>query len=374
MRIAMHCIYFFPEVGGLESHVHLLARALVERGHAVDMVTSRSLPGLPRHEGVDGIRVWRTWFPARRPAGWIAFALASIPRFLGVSRGADVVHSQTFASVPPVAAARRLRGTPMVLTLHTSHFLRLARRPLWRPILRRLVREADYVLATSVEIAEVAEALAPGVRVERIVNAVETSVFRRVTPALPSPERRRVIVPRRLFPKNGVEYFVRAVPGLLKALPIEAIVVGDGPERPRLERLAQELGVAGHIRFLGARPHAEMPGYLSWGEVAIFPSLLEATSVAALEAMACELPVAASRVGGLPEIVDESVGVLFEPANPEDMVEKVIELLRRDDLRAMGERARDRVVERWSSARLAERHLKIYRMLLASREGNVRGG
>lgn len=363
----MHCIYFSPEVGGLESHVYYLARALVERGHAVEVVTSRSLPGVPRHERMDGIRVWRTWFPARRPAGWIAFALASSPRFLRAARAADIVHAQTFASVPPVALARRLRGTPMVLTLHTSHFLRLARRPLWRPLLRRLVREADHVLATSVEIAEVAEVLAPGVRVERIVNGVETSLFRRVDSALPHTERRRIIVPRRLFEKNGVEYFLRAMPLMLEALPLEAVIVGDGPERPRLEALARELGVAEHTRFLGARPHAAMPGYLSSAEVAVLPSLLEATSVAALEAMACELPVAASRVGGLPEIVDETVGALFEPANPVDLAQKVTALLRSGNLRALGARARARVVEHWSNARLAEQHLEIYRALVAAR-------
>lgn len=366
----MHCIYFPPEVGGLESHVYFLARGLVERGHQVEMVTSRSLPGLAVREVMDGIRVRRTWFPARSPAGWIAFSLLSTPAFLAAARGADVLHAQTFAAVPPVAAARRLLGLPMVLTEHTSHFLRLAGRRRWRPILRGLVREADHVLATSVEIGEVAEALAPGVRVERIVNAVETTLFQRVEPAVPPvPGRRRVIVPRRLFKKNGVQHFVRAVPLILEAIPVEALVVGDGPERPRLERLARELGATEHVRFLGARPHREMPGYLSSAEIAVFPSLMEATSVAALEAMACELPVAASRVGGLPEIVDETVGALFEPANPSDLAEKVIALLRRPDLREMGRRARARVVERWSNARLAERHLEIYGALSEAKGG-----
>ncbi|MBI4522118.1 MAG: glycosyltransferase family 4 protein [Gemmatimonadetes bacterium] len=372
MRVAMHCIYFPPEVGGLESHVYYLCRGLVERGHAVDMVTSRSLPGAAAHEVRDGIRISRTWFPLRRPAGWITFSLASTPAFLRAARGADVLHAQTFASVPPVACARRLRKRPMVLTLHTSHFLRLARRRLWRPLLRRLVREADHVLATSVEIAEVAEALAPGVKVERIVNGVETSIFRRVEPSLPPASGRRVIVPRRLFEKNGVEYFVRAVPLVLESEPLEAIIVGDGPERAALERLAAELGVTDRVHFLGARRHAEMPGFLCSAEVAVFPSLLEATSVAALEAMACEVPVAASRVGGLPEIVDESVGTLFEPADPRDLATKLIALLRRD-LREAGKRARARVVERWSNARLAERHVQIYADLVAARGGKAGG-
>jgi glycosyltransferase involved in cell wall biosynthesis len=90
---------------------------------------------------------------------------------------------------------------------------------------------------------------------------------------------------------------------------------------------------------------------------------MEATSVAALEAMACELPVAASRVGGLPEIVDADVGALFEPADPGSLAGAVVTLLQDPALHERGRRARARVVERWSNDRLVERHLEIYREL-----------
>ena len=116
--------------------------------------------------------------------------------------------------------------------------------------------------------------------------------------------------------------------------------------------------------FLGARGHDEMPGLLSSAELAVFPSLMEATSVAALESMACELPVAASDVGGLPEIVDGEVGALFEAGNPTALASTVSSLLERDDLRALGTAARARVVERWSNARLVDRHLEVYEGLL----------
>ena len=108
-------------------------------------------------------------------------------------------------------------------------------------------------------------------------------------------------------------------------------------------------------------------GVLSSGEMAIFPSLMEATSVAALESMSCELPVAASRVGGLPEIVDQEVGALFEPAAPDSLARTVAGLLESADLRALGRRARDRVVERWSNDRLVERHLEVYREVARAR-------
>jgi glycosyltransferase involved in cell wall biosynthesis len=83
--------------------------------------------------------------------------------------------------------------------------------------------------------------------------------------------------------------------------------------------------------------------------------------------MACGVPVAASRVGGLPEIVDDSVGALFAPADPEDLARVVTVLLRDGDLAALGRRARGRVVDRWSNDRLVERHLEIYDEVIGRR-------
>jgi glycosyltransferase involved in cell wall biosynthesis len=330
------------------------------------MVTSRSLPQALAHETMDGVRVVRTWFPERRsPAGWAAHTAASVPTYLPLARRADLLHAQTFASAPPAMLAKRLYGKPLVLTLHTSHFLRLAQKRAWQPVLRRIIRSADWLLAASEEIRDVALGLAPHERAEALTNGVDTELFRPVPPTMPpTPGVLRLIVPRRLFQKNGVEHFIRALPHLSERLAVEALVVGEGPLRGALEALAAELGVGHMIRFLGARPNTEMPGLLASADVAVIPSLMEATSVAALEAMSCERPVAASDVGGLPEIVDEEVGTLFRPADPADLAARVANLLERPDLKDAGRRARERVVARWSLARLAQRHLEIYETLL----------
>jgi glycosyltransferase involved in cell wall biosynthesis len=371
----MHCVYFPPEVGGLESHIHYLSRGLVERGHEVDVVTSRSRPELPRAEIVDGVRVWRTWMPARNTVGWGAHAFFSVPRLGALARAADVLHAQDIAAVLPCMVARSVRGAPLVVTYHTSHFLMRAASPFWRPVFRRFLQAADHNLAASAEIAQVAQGIAPGVSVEALTNGVDTNVFRRVPPILepPPPGRRRLLVPRRLFAKNGVEHLVRALPAILEQVDVEAVIVGDGPERAALETLAREIGVAERTVFLGARPHADMPGVLSSADLAVFPSLLEATSVAALECMACEVPVAASRVGGLPEIVDASVGRLFEPADPTSLAAAVVDLLRGGNLAVLGAEARRRVQERWSNARLTQRHIEIYEGLTARGAEGFRG-
>ena len=364
MKVLQQCIYFPPEVGGLESHAYYLCRELVRMGDEVTMVTSLSRPGLARAEVMDGIQVVRRWMPSRSPAGWIAHTSATFAAYLPRAREADVLHAQTFASAPPAMLAKRMFGRPLVLTLHTSHFLRLAQRAAWQPVLRRIIASADWLLAASTEIRDVALGLYAHPRAEALTNGVDTEMFAPGPASLPTAGRRRVIVPRRLFEKNGVEYFVRALPLVRAQLDVEAIVVGDGPERVRLEALARELDVADAVRFLGARPNAELPGLLRSADAAVFPSLMEATSVAALEAMSCGLPVAASRVGGLPEIVDETVGTLFEPADPADLAARLVTLLRRDDLAARGARARERVVASWSVARLARRHREIYGILM----------
>ncbi len=364
----MHCVYFPPEVGGLESHIHFLCRALVARGHEVDAVTSRSRPDLPGHEVMDGIRVWRTWMPGRNTPGWAAHALGSLPRFRALAESADVLHAQDIAAVLPCVFARRVRNAPVVTTYHSSHFLMRAESRFWRPVFRRFLRAADCNLAASTEIAQVARTIAPDVDVEAVTNGVDTSFFQRTDPSLPPAEgRARLVAPRRLFEKNGIEHLIRAAPLILAEEDVQIVLIGDGPERVELERLAGELGVSDHVDFLGSRPHGQMPGLLSSCDLAVFPSLMEATSVAALECMACELPVAASRVGGLPEIVDAGVGGLFEPASPEDLARTVVALLRSDGLRAMGADARARVVERWSNDRLADRHIAIYEALIDRR-------
>ena len=365
MRILVHCVYYPPEVGGLESHVHYLCRGLVARGHEVAVVTSVSQPGLARREVVGGVEIHRTPLPARTPLGWLAHALGSTPRTRRLAHAADIVHAQAFPSLLPCRVALAGSSTPLACTLHTSHFLRLAANRVLAPPLGKLLELSDYNFAASKEIADVGESLGPAIDVEVLVNGVDTEVFRPVPGSLPRSESRtRLVVPRRLFAKCGVEHFVRAMPMIAAAVDVEAILIGDGPERARLEALARDLGVSDRVSFLGAKPHPEMPALLCSGDMAVFPSLVEATSVAAIECMSCELPVAASAVGGLPEIIDDEVGGLFPPADPDALAAKVVELLGDGRLAERGATGRRRVLASWSNERLVDRHVEVYRGLL----------
>ena len=266
MRILQQCIYFPPEVGGLESHAYYLCRELVRMGHHVTMMTSLSQPGLRARDNIGGVEVVRKWFPRKRtPAGWAAHTLATVPHYMRLAKHADILHAQTFASAIPGMRAKRKLGLPLVITLHTSHFLKLAQKPAWRPVLRRIVKSADWLLAASEEIRDVALDLYAHPRAEALTNGVDTELFApraagagaeghgawtqesrgarsRGQPGSAegstSRRRPRVIVPRRLFEKNGVEHFIRALPLIRRNMEIDAVLVGDGPERKKLERLA----------------------------------------------------------------------------------------------------------------------------------------
>lgn len=366
MKISIHAIYYHPEVGGMESHIKDLAEEFVLRGHRVDIVCGSSLPDLADHEVIDGVRVARTRWFGRKPAGWIRYVLGSLATFDRVAADSDIVHGQGF---PCALATRRVAGKygiPNVVTVHSSHFLRLAPKRVLRPGFSYLFRPTDHMLAPSEELAAAIRLAVPGRQVECYVNSVNTRRFRKVEPSLANPGKTIIVCPRRLVEKNGVRFAIQAMPHLLRHIPVHLYMAGPGPLLAALKALSRELGVAESVTFMGSVPHEKMPAVLSSADVILIPSLMEATSIAALEAMACERVIAASRVGGLPEIIDSEVGVLFEPSRPEDIATKTIELLGGDRDR-MGQVARRRVEANWSATRLADHHLALYERLIAAR-------
>lgn len=363
MRIAIHAIYYHPEVGGMESHIKDIAEEFVIRGHDVHIVCGSSLPGLPSEEEIGGVRISRTRWFGRNQLGWLRYVLASQSRFLEVVRDADIAHGQGFPCALPVRTARSRYGIPGLVTVHSSHFLRLAPKRVLRPGLKWLFRTIDHILTPSEELAAAVRLVAPDRKAECYVNSVNTRVFRCVEPALEAGGRTIIVCPRRLVEKNGVRFAIMALPRILETTPAKLFMVGPGPLRDEMEALASSLGVADSVAFLGSQPHDRMPAILSSADVILIPSLMEATSIAALESMACERTIAASNVGGLPEIIDDAVGVLFRPGDPEDIAAKVVELLGRDRT-AMGRTARQRVVANWSATRLAEHHLALYERLI----------
>ena len=365
LRILMPTIYFPPRVGGIENHVYYLARDLVRRGHRVEIVTTRTEPSSPSRETMDGIGVTRIRSFGKHPVGWVLSSLLAVVRVLLLARKCDILHCHTFAFALSGSVSNLLLGTPLVVTVHESHFLRFAKRKIMRPFLRLPLVRAAVLLSTSKEIDAVTRGLLPRAETHPIVNGVDTERFRPVAPSIRKAEGEFLIVcPRRLVEKNGVEFLVRAVPLLRNRVGVKVYLAGDGPLRSRLEGLVRDLGIGDRVVFMGSVANSLMPGVFASADMVIIPSLIEATSIAALEAMACERVVGASRVGGLPEIIDERVGVLFESGSPEAIAGAIAATARRPDRPELGREARRRVEANWSIARMSDVHAQIYRRVI----------
>jgi N-acetyl-alpha-D-glucosaminyl L-malate synthase BshA len=162
-------------------------------------------------------------------------------------------------------------------------------------------------------------------------------------------------------PTDVVEIFVR----VHAEIPSVLLMVGDGPERSRAEWLAHHYGVAGNVRFLGKRDNINE--LIGTSDLLLLPSETESFGLVALEAMACEVPVVVSRVGGLPEVVtDGREGFLVEVHDVEKMAERAIEILSDDELRdRMGKLGRRTAKARFCADEIVEEYERFYEKVLS---------
>ncbi len=151
-----------------------------------------------------------------------------------------------------------------------------------------------------------------------------------------------------------------------QAVPSRLLMVGDGPDRPKVEQRCRDLGICGAITFLGNVPLVEEA--LVGADLFLLPSETESFGLAALEALSCKVPVIATDVGGLPEVVrDGENGFLFPVGDVDSMANAAIKVLRNDDLqRRLGEAGRFWAIEQFDENTIVERYRRIYRHALES--------
>ena len=161
---------------------------------------------------------------------------------------------------------------------------------------------------------------------------------------------------------KGVDVLLRALPSVPD---VSCVLVGDGPERPSLERLAEDLGIADRVVMVGwaDQPRNYLPGF----DLAVLPSRAESLPLAVIEAMLAERAVIASDVGGVGELVLDGVtGVLVPSEDPDALARAMAQLLGEPSLAAeMGARARERALEHFSASAMARSYEALYRRLLS---------
>ncbi len=356
MKLGLVC---HATLGGSGVIATELGEALKARGHDVCFI---GLDAPPRLRSVKLHRV-ETPTHALFPGGEYALALAS--KLAEVGRGLDVLHVH-YAIPHAVSAylARALlgaKGLRLVVTLHGTDVLTLGADPALQPVLKLAVQSADAVTTPTRYLAAEAQQTF-GVEPRVIGNFVDTERF---APARRERRGRALVHNSNFRPLKRVGDVVRVYAEVKKRLPDATLtLIGDGPARPDVERLAAELRVP--VTFTGEQ--LDIVPLLQACDVFLFPSETESFGLAALEALACGLPVVASRTGGLPELIDDGVtGALLPVGDVGGMAARTLALLEDAALLArQSTAARSAAEARWRPEPQVDRYEQLYRSLLGT--------
>jgi glycosyltransferase involved in cell wall biosynthesis len=289
------------------------------------------------------------------PAGLRPSLIAKLAHRFSLGRPA-VVHTHDRRALFYAAPAARLARVPWVV--HTRHGRDAHATPRQIAMLRHLARMANRFVCVSGEIGELsrAQGVAPS-RLRTILNGIDIDRFRFIGPDPAGP----VVTVARLSPEKDVANLVRAAAIAAERAPnLRVEVAGGGACRADLDRLAAELGVADRVAFLGEV--RDVAAVLRRASLFVLPSRSEGIPLTVLEAMARGLPVVATRVGGLPEVIEDGrTGLLVPPADPAALARAIVEVL--DDPRRgddMGHAGRRRVERCFDVRRMVEQYEDTY--------------
>lgn len=322
--------------------------------------------------------LWRSAAPpsAKLVAGFCRSAW-QVARVLRGDR-LDLLHSMD-TDDDPAALAARWAGVRCVLTTYhvdSSYDTRGIRQSLGPRLLERIT---DACVSRAIAVSHATKrdrlrrtGIAPG-RVLTVHNGVDTEAFRRrrstaearARLGLPADGRVYLGGVGRLHEHKGFEFLIRALALLAAEVPnVQVVLAGSGPLDDSLARLAQRLGVAERVHFLGQC--ADVRGVLEALDVFLLPSLCEALPYALLEAMAVGLPAVSTRVGGVPEVVvPGETGFLVPPRDAGAIAAALRPLLDAPELRQrLGGAARERVVRHFQERDMVRRTLQVYRTVL----------
>lgn len=307
------------------SHTAKWARAFAKRGWDVHVVSLRmgGIPDVEVHTLLPKLPGKLGYLTVARQVKELVYALQP-----------DVLHAHYATSYGLLGAMTGYR--PFVISVWGSDVYDFPRQgPLQKALLKRNLAKADAISSTSRAMAHVALRYVDR-PIEVIPFGVELNAF---TPG-EEPEIPTIGCAKLLEPKYGQEFLIRALRIIVERdpdRPLRLMLAGDGSMREALENLARDLAMANRTTFLGALPHEEVPRFMRGLTLFAMPSVEESESfgVAAVEAASCALPVVASWVGGVGEVVlDEVTGLLVPPRDPLMLADALERLLDDASLRA----------------------------------------
>jgi len=318
--------------------------------------------------------VWRGKLATPRRFVKALLSLWHLYRLLRQERP-DIFHGFLYGAYVPGAIVARLAGVGVVISSRRSLGLFKERKRVMLAAERIATRFTDLVLANSPAVlADVrAQERIPYDRLRVVWNAVEPPRHRRsrdvvrASFGVPMTATCGVVVAN-LIAYKGHSYVVEAMPSVRSACgDVHILLVGDGPERARLEKLARDRGVSDLVHFCGATD--DVGSYIHAADFGVLPSLQEGLSNAVLEMMAAGLPVIATCVGGNVDILRNEVnGALVRPADPAELAGSIVRVVQNPDLRhRLGAAAKADVEQRFSYEALVANMSAIYRELAERR-------
>ena len=362
LRLVIHSALFLPTQGGAELYVHNISKNLASSIEVTILTRPSRAPW--RVDGSERI--------VRLPSWAIPFYFV----WMTMRRRPDVLHVGLigFESIVLFAIAKVAR-IPCILTYHGTYSLgnfdplRRVRLPvlLLENLTLRIPWDALACVDYHSENFLQARFGISRQRLHVIPSGVDVGQFH---PGLDRDSAKAsgaytILCPRRVDPKNGIEYIIRAVTICKPKIPALSLVIAgrtnDGMEgyEKFLRDIVRTSNSGSYVTFLGDIEHGKMSRLYNSADIVVIPSLAEARSLSALEAMACERPVIATKVGGLPEIVrDGFSGVLVNPADANDLANAIYRLFSRPDLGdVLGRNGRKMALENQWKARADEYEL-----------------
>jgi N-acetyl-alpha-D-glucosaminyl L-malate synthase BshA len=270
--------------------------------------------------------------------------------------------------------AKRGRRLPFVTTLHGTDITLVGLDRSYLPITRHAIEESDGVTSISNYLRDktIADFNVTG-PIETITNFVNCDVYTpikdeatraRCRAHYAAPEESLLVHLSNFRPVKRVTDVVKIFALVARERPAQLILIGDGPDRSSTEWLAHDLGIQSRIHFLGKQERVSE--LLALADLLLMPSELESFGLAALEAMACKVPSIATRVGGVPELIDEGItGLLFPVGEVDAMAAGALSLLNDPSrLDAMREAGRQTAQKRFCSTLVVPQYVRYYEQIL----------
>jgi len=360
MKIAILVHHFPPKsLAGTEIATYFMAEQLARRGHIVHVITSLD-KGLPDESYEKGFYIHRVRLIRIRIFGILFFWRAIIETIRKIDP--DLVHAQSLGSGIPALISKKLLKIPYAVWGQGSDVY--FPQGFLISTLKSVIKNAEAAIALTEDMKRAMQEIYPR-DIIVVPNGIDIADQLDESSIKDEAAHGKCILSvGRLESVKGVQYLIRAMKRVHDNIPdARLIIIGNGQERAMLEALSIQLGIQKNVQFVGKVPHEKVLSFMQQADVFVLPSLSEGFPMVIIEALACGLPVVASGVGGVPEIItNEANGYLVKAKDTESIADNILLLLQDEKLRKKISDNNKQLVKKYTWENVITRLEKIYEL------------